>query len=260
MTVCTHICILTEARTNTVQIQLPSGRTITIRREITPERLADLQADKVKSYFSQVLELGLCFRNFHQAYKVPHRLRMIRTMKLMMVLIRGQSPKSSYPDEILRFVVLQQCVYSPREAQQMFAAMQVNTRGKQDSNIPVDLQMEYIVKSSKRHIGHMQSNKSQTNIERKTGALAAINQVMEKYDESTETLIRSKKHTHTSALADELSMVEDLRTVRPFQHQAGRSYPQFDHIKPTLIHEESMMHLRQWMLRRGHEHAASLVN
>ena len=45
-----------------------------------------------------------------------------------------------------------------------FTLMFVNTKGRIDTHIPVDLQMDYIVCVCKKHIQHMFSNKKKTQI------------------------------------------------------------------------------------------------
>ena len=147
---------------------------------------------------------------------------------------------------------------SPKEAHEIFYRMHVNTRGRVDSHIAVDMQMEFVVRSIKRHIKHMFSNKTEKNIERKTGTLAAINNVLRQYDATSETVIRSKKHKQMSAPSDELDMAQDLRNVKPFREQRGRQFEHFENINNTLIAQLDFMQFREWMKRRGNTHVQSL--
>ena len=62
--------------------------------------------DKVGDYGRQVLELGLLFKSFLEAIKVPNRPRMLRTLKLIMILLKSENNRSKYADEILRFLTL----------------------------------------------------------------------------------------------------------------------------------------------------------
>ena len=133
------------------------------------EPLAPGQKDYVQNYALQILELGLAFKNFLDSIKVPNRARMLRTLKIMMVLLKAHKWQSKYADEILRFLVHQLAILSEHDAHMMFYSLFVNTKGRIDSNIPCDLQMEYLVRVCKKHIKHMHSNKTEENIGKRTG-------------------------------------------------------------------------------------------
>ncbi|CAG2238830.1 unnamed protein product [Mytilus edulis] len=97
---------------------------------------------------------------------------------------------SKYTYEILRLLVHQLCILSEQEAHEEFYGLFVNTKGKIDRHIPCDLQMEYIVKSVKRNIKHMFSNKTDKNITTRTSALPAIKDIAENFDKTSGVIIR----------------------------------------------------------------------
>ena len=101
--------------------------------------------DHVQNYASQVLEQGLVFKNFLEPIKVPNRARMIHTLKVMIVLFKAYNWLSKYADEILQYLVHQLAILSEHDAHMMFYSMFVNKKGRIDTDIPCDLQMEYIV-------------------------------------------------------------------------------------------------------------------
>ena len=245
-----------------LKVKLPSGKMLEIHlsAQVSKSLSPKPKEDKVNKYAHLVLELGLLFKNFLECVQVPNRPRMLWTLKLVMVLLKAQNNLSKYADEILRFLVHHICSLSDRKAHEMFYALHVNTRGKIDTHIAVDLQMEYIVRSIKRHIKHMFSNKTQQNIERKTGALAAINSIVQRYDTASDVNIRSKKHKTASAHSDEVDMIEDLRSIKPFTVQEGRTFRHFPNTQSSLISFLDFTHFREWMFRRSQIHANSLGN
>ena len=103
----------------------------------------------------------------------------------------------------------------------------MNTNGKTDGHVPADLQLEWIVKQQKEHIKHMFSNKTPEFIESKSSALLGIQSISNNFDNTCETVVRSKKHQTKESCEDELNMMDDLRNVKPFHHQEGRSYESF---------------------------------
>ena len=56
----------------------------------------------------------------------------------------------------------------------MLQACFMNTKGHPDTNVPADLQMEWVVRHNKKHIKHMYSIKSMTNIYNKSSALPGL--------------------------------------------------------------------------------------
>ena len=156
--------------TKTLNVKLKDGRSFTISglprtAQICDQTKVTQEPDKVKDYALLAMEFGLLFQNFLGSIKTPNRNRMMRTLKLMMVLLKADSNMCRYADEILRFLVHQTCILSEREAHQMFYGMFVNTKGKLDSFIPCDLMMEFVVRATKKHIKHMHSNKTERNVE-----------------------------------------------------------------------------------------------
>ena len=177
-----------------------------------------------------------------------------------MVLLKADSNMCRYADEILRFLVHQLFILSEEEAHIMFYGMFVNTKGKIDSFIPCDLMMEFVVRTMKKHIKHMYSNKTERNIERKTGALASLDALMNNYDVDSSVIRRNKKHRKADVGGDELSMAEDLHSLSPFQVIPGRKHEQFENVSCSLLSSLNYDHFLRWVTRRAEIHATSLGN
>ena len=254
----------------TLLVQFRSGKSLKVilpirKPESTPESHNELfekpqKADKSKDYILQAMEFGFLFKNFLQSIKTPNRERMLRTLKLMMVVLKADSNMSRYADEILRFLVHQICTLSSKEAHEMFYAMFVNTRGKLDSFIPCDLMMEFAVRAIKKHIKNMHSHKTQHNIERKTGALGCLSDLINNYDNASCVLRRTKRHKPASEEGDELSMAEDLHTLAPFSPVEGRSFQRFPNIGASMLSHLEYNHFLSWVSNRSKVHANSLGN
>ncbi|CAC5403385.1 unnamed protein product [Mytilus coruscus] len=156
-----------------IPIQLSNGKrwSYVIKKA---QKSQTAQEDKVKNYGHLCLELGLQFKAILDLCKLPDRDRGLRLLKVCMIHFKANNNLSKYAYEILRLLVHQLCILSEQEAHEEFYGLFVNTKGKMDSHIPCDLQMEYIVKSVKRNIKHMFSNKTGKNITTRTSALPAI--------------------------------------------------------------------------------------
>lgn len=142
--------------------------------------------------------------------------------KLLLQVLYTHSSRGKYTLEIVRFLVQQQLVMSPREAHETFYRLFVNTHGTVDSYIPSDLQMEFIVKEQKRHLKHMFAGKTPQNIDRKSSALSGTTDVAANYDITTGVIVRSTKRAHVSSVSDEKLIISDLRSIKPYIHCKGR--------------------------------------
>ena len=210
--------------------------------------LRQMEQDHKKTYGHYVLEGGLTFMYFLELCKRPDRQRLLRLFKLMMMQLKGRTTHAKYPLEILMMLFQQLSILSERRAHQVLHGSFVNTKGRPDTNVPADLQMEWLVKHNKRHIKHMFSNKSTSNIYTKSSALPGFYAISRNFDNDADVLIRSKRHNHKEVERDELQMMDDLRKVRPFEYQAGRSYlPRlFKRLKVSQTKNLTYKKLKKW--------------
>ena len=206
----------------------------------------DKKPDKVKDYGHLTLEVGITFLYFLEMTRCPNRKKMLALLKVMMLQLKGRNIKAKYPKEILRMLVQQYSVIGLRDACQIFHACFVNLDGKVDGHVPVDLVQEWQVKESKSHIKHMFSNKSESNIENRTAALPGIHTIAKNFDTQAGTVIRAKKHKQKESTEDELTIMDDLHNVKPFQHTEGRAYQQFNHIPKSFLQKIGNCSLQNW--------------
>ncbi|CAC5377462.1 unnamed protein product [Mytilus coruscus] len=156
------------------------------------------KTDGILNYATLVLNLGLLYKELLSVCKLPDRKRLIRLMKQCLIVFKAKSNLSKYALEVLRFLMQQTVLLSEKSATMTVYSMFVNTQGKIDSHIPADLQMEYIVKLTKKYIKHVFSNKSSQNISKKTRALSSIESVCDNFDQISDVKVRCKNHSHAS--------------------------------------------------------------
>ena len=132
-------------------------------------------------------------------------------------------------------------------ASESFYGLFVNTKSKVDSNIPANLQMEYLVRQCKGHIKSMSSNATEQTIEKRSSAFVGLQRISEVYDESTITIIHAKKHKVPSSLDDEKLIVKDLRNVRPFHMVPGRGLENVQTVSKTPVLKLKMEEFDSWI-------------
>lgn len=209
------------------------------------------------------MELGFLFKNLIECTRTPNRARLIRTLKLLMLLLKKHRNASKYADEILRFLVLLLMKLPERQGLEMFYSLFVNTCGKPDGHIATDLQMEYLVNTEKKHIKHMSSNKTQQCIIKKSAALSGIGDICRHFDDICDVLVRQGKHSTRSAHEDELVMIADIHALQPFdlniEHRPmGQWFKKMG--RDSLLSDTDWTSVLAWIERRGLKHLNSKVD
>lgn len=238
-----------------ISIKLPDGRQLSVNTNKRCPAVKVNEPDRLHNYAQLALELGLCYRHFIDCIKSADRTRMLRLLKVMLMIIKADSFQAKYGDEILRFLVIQLHVLSEEDANKMFYSMFVNSSGRVDGYIPVDLQMEFLIRLYKKHIKHMISNKRDDNITRRVNALAGLHDIMENFDNITVRVTRTKKHSCASKEEDEKSILSDLRECKPFTYVSGRSVVGFTHVECSVMAKLDNCKFIQWLNVRSAEHA-----
>ncbi|XP_062575477.1 uncharacterized protein LOC134237384 [Saccostrea cucullata] len=119
--------------------------------------------------------------------------------------------------------------------------------GQVNGHIPADRRMEYLVKQIKEHIKHMFSNKTERNVRNRSSAISSIREIAEHYDEISGVVERSKRHSDKSAVGDELSILNELREVRPFSFEEGRQHEQFSDIQASSSTNINVTNYHRWI-------------
>ncbi|CAC5367708.1 unnamed protein product [Mytilus coruscus] len=227
---------LVDGQFMNLKVRLANGKEVQLSPRL-PEKNKETppETDKVMNYGQMVMELGLLFKELLDVCKSPDQKKLLRLLKHGMTVFQAKSNNSKYAFEIYRFLNQQIGTLSEKEAAEVVQGMFVNTTGKPDGHIPADLQMEYVVKTIKKHIKHMYSNKSEQNVANHTKALSDVRDIAEHFDSITCVIVRSKKHKHKDASGDELMMIGDLRKLRPFKFEAGRYHSAFPYINKSAV-------------------------
>lgn len=250
-----HFVIVVDG--HVFEMTLLDGRKITLVKKVIEK---PKEEDKVNDYGCILLELGLMFKNMLNLTKMPDRQRGIRLLKLLVIYFKSNNNLSKYAYECIRLLVHQLCSLSDKKRHEEFYGLFVNTTGQFDGHIPADLRMEYMVKEVKKHIKHMFSNKTERNIENRTRAIAGIPDIAESFDKQSNVIVRAKKHSHLSSMADELTILQDLRKLRPFRIHPGRTHSAFPNVKRSVVDGLDVNHFHNWVRAKKFEFALEKGN
>ena len=230
-------------------MRLPDGTELPVKVPKQEMVFSQPKADKVKDYSHLVLESGTQFFHLLQQCKSPDRKVMLPLLKMLMMTLKCNNSMAKYPLEILRMLVQQYSLLSEQDAHQTFHQCFVNTKGKPNTHVPCDLVMEWSVRDEKRHIKHMVSNKNDDSVLQRSSALGGIERIAHNFDTKTGVRIRSKKHSEISSIPDEKKIIDDLRKIRPFKHDPGRKFEQFEKVVPSMLEHYKGHTFRTWFLK-----------
>lgn len=112
----------------------------------------------------------------------------------------------------------------------------------------------------KKHLKHMYSDKTEHNITTQSKALAGVQEITSNFDTTTKVIRRQDRHTAASALADEMSMLRDLRNLQPFRFTPGRAHRSFPDIPCSALESLDARDTRAWLQAKKYQFATELGN
>ena len=118
--------------------------------------------------------------------------------------------------EMLINILQCRVLLSEAEAHQCKWAATVNWNGGAGKNIEIDLFQENQNCEVKKLIKAMGANKTKKAIGRASQASGGVTKVVEAFESQVRMARKSSTHTHKSATTDEVLILHDLRSLRPF--------------------------------------------
>lgn len=213
--------------------------------------------DNVYNHSRRVLEIGMLMKALLYLCKTPDRHTMLSLLKLFLPMLYHQSRSSKYAQEIIRFLVHQHSL-SPREANETFYKLFVNSAGKYDSHIPADLAMEHIVKRQKTYVMPMCSGRTERNVDRHTSAMCGMNSVADNFDKDTVVLNRSNVHKQVDSVKDEKLLITELRSIQPFKKQGSRQHDGIGRISVSGYAGLDINEYKEWLKNKQRIYLADL--
>ncbi|XP_028403253.1 uncharacterized protein LOC114525978 [Dendronephthya gigantea] len=151
--------------------------------------------------------------------------------------------------EMLINIFQGEVLLSEAEAHRCKWAATVNWRGGIGRNIEIDLFQENRNCEMKKLIRSMGANKTERAIERASKASGGVAKIVEAFEEQVNISKKSGSHTHKSSTEDEKVISRDLRGLRPFKEEDGRSFESFDGISHDPTHSLDEIKFKEWIDR-----------
>lgn len=92
----------------------------------------------------------------------------------------------------------------------------------------------------------MYSNKTVENVNKRSSAIPGMYDITKVYDTETNTVNRTSKHSTKAPDKDEMSMMDDLRELKPFQIIPGRQHMHFCTTPKSLLNNFDGANFANW--------------
>jgi len=227
---------------------------------VTQEKTPSIESDRVGIYARNILNLGLFSMVLHDMVQKPKREDALSILRVAMLYFKAANSRSKYANEVLRLLVHQMSLLSKEEAELEFKGLFVNTKGRYDTNIATDLQMEYIVKEVKKHIKHMHSGQTEHNIQVHSRAISGLSAIGDHFDDASGVIIRSTRHKQLSDDNDVLCLVDDLSDMQLYVNHPGRCHKSFASITPNVANDIDATKLHKWLYDRAKVYSKEFGN
>ena len=201
--------------------------------------------DKVQSYASGLLFMGLIYLEFSDAIREGDGLRILRCWWYLMLIFKAAQRKN-YSIEVLNLLSQYHFFLTHRQAEQLIWSRCVNTLGRPGKNIPSDLFMEHLNRICKMAIGHIGANKTSESIKRAAKCLGILAELLAKFNNDL-GIECSGNHPAASINKDKNIILKQLLEEDVFGHVDKRKHSCFANNRRNIISGIKKKALYDWI-------------
>ena len=206
-------------------------------------------ADGVRSYGANIIKSFMVLADFKDAVSSGNGEYISILRKQLLTHFFATPGFNEFAIEMLINILQCEVLLSKAEAHRCKWAATVNWKGGVGHNIEIDLFQENRNCEMKKLIRSKGANKTDKAIERASKASGGVSKIVEAFEEQVNIRQKSGAHTHESSADDEKSISRDLRNLRPFKMEDGRSFESFVGISHDPTHALDKVKFKEWIDR-----------
>ena len=153
-------------------------------------------SDKVLTYSSEVITLGLLWHCYHDAVREGDGKRVLLIWKFLLIVYKAAN-RTNYCKEAAILLAQYYHLFSERKAEQLLFSRFINTQGRQGCNIPCDLHLEHLNRRLKTVLRNLRSNLQLNSILRAAKSIGVVNSICQQFERET-TTGKSQQSNHHS--------------------------------------------------------------
>jgi L1 cell adhesion molecule like protein len=171
----------------------------------------------------------MLYLEFQDAIREGDGLRVLRCWKYFLPIFRA-SGRKNYALEALNLIFQVTYYLPPRLRMQLLYSRFVNTQGRAGCNIPADLHMEHMNRTTKETLQHLGANKTSQAILRSSKCAHAVMTLTSNFDKGTGIKEPSGGHNTPEANQDIGRMIDVLLRTENFTDKGTRAHGSFSKI------------------------------
>lgn len=205
--------------------------------------------DSIFCYQLSFMDYAMVVYNFYDAVSEGDGMRIIRCWKFMLPHLKHDGQRSrKYALEGMYLITQIEAMLSPAEAHSIIWNRFHKRKESFGGNIPLDLMLEHynnVMKSVIRLLGP--NNTNHRAVDRYAKALTINKQLLDNFDLSCKTIVRSGKHTIASAEKDLHKIIKELVKTNALQHTKNRQYKSLNCTQTSLIEDLDVHNMYTWI-------------
>lgn len=229
---------------------LPQTMRQHVPRSQASQLVKKVSPDGVYNYASALLNDGLQLLEFKDAIREGDGTRILRIWKVLLLYFHHAGHKN-YKLESFHLSSMVNAIASPRIAAQLTWSRTVNVRGGKGHNMPVDLHMEHLNRTSKDYVANLGANTGETPIVQCGKSLSGIMAVCQHYDQENSVSPQSVQHTKHSTAQDMKKILTQLTSASSvFDYIPGREHKSFKGMKTSISDCIDVEKLLDWLKKQ----------
>lgn len=204
------------------------------------------QADYVYNYTRRVMAL-LCIRlNFEDAIKYGDGARVFLCYRFMYLYCKQAGcPKYAYG--LLETLAQAECLLSEADAHSLVWNRFVNNQGSDNSNIPIDLDIEHLNKPLKTDVHTYRGDITDKTLHRISRSVEESEAIVKNFDKQSKTKKASGRNKAEKFQNDVHSLAELLHEKKVFEKKPGRQHKHIGQISADPLASLDVKVLHSWM-------------
>lgn len=204
------------------------------------------EGDYVYNYTRRVLAICCLRLNFEDAIKKGDGERVMLCYKFMYLYCKEAGcPKYAYG--LLETVCQAKYLLSPRNAHDLVWNRFINNRGDEDTNMPIDLDVEHCNKPLKTDVHTFRGEITDKSVQRISRSVEESDKVLHNYDRQTHVKMPSGKHKEVSFQKDVAKIVDHLHQKQVYRNISGRQHIHIGCISADPLASLDMKALHKWV-------------
>eukprot|EP00794_Sanderia_malayensis_P016282 gene16282-17920_t len=203
--------------------------------------------DFIRNYGLQFIHLTVMLMQLKDTAAEGDGDRAAVNEKLLLSFFKANNNYSKYALEMLISIIQKEVLLSEKMAEKVKWGKFVNWKGGKGNNIENDLAQEISIKMAKDLIKGMGANKTLNAITMQTKAVSGILDIISNFDQCLNVQKSSSNHSRKGSKDDEIKMISDLQSIRPFMVIPGRNHPSFPDISANPRNNLNMREFHLWI-------------